>query len=62
MTPFNAKKIITFIITLKSIPTKLTHFPNIKITPFHTKTNCKRKNLYEKPSHTNNMHDKTTTS
>ena len=28
-TPFNTKKIITFIIMLKSIPAKLTHFYTI---------------------------------
>ena len=47
MTPFHTKKIITFIITLKSIPAKL-----IKI-------NLKETMCIKKPSHTNNMHKKT---
>ena len=46
-TPFNTKKIITFIITLKSIPAKLTRFRNIHISPFHTKNNSKRNNMYK---------------
>ena len=33
-TLFNTKKIVTFIITLKNIPAKLTSPPNIQITPF----------------------------
>ena len=33
ITPFNSKKIITFIITLKNIPAKLTRFYT---TPKHT--------------------------
>ena len=47
-TPFNTEKIITFIITLKSIPAKLTRFPNIHITPFHTENNSERNNMYKK--------------
>ena len=58
-TPFNTKKIITFIITLKSIPAKLTRFPNIHIILFNTKNNFKRNNLNIKnPSYTNNKHKK----
>ena len=45
---FNIKKIITFIITLKSIPAKLTGFSNIHITPLDTKNNFKRNNKHKK--------------
>ena len=57
-TPFNTKKVITFIIMWKSIPAKLARFPNIHITLFHTKNNFKRNNMNKNPSHTNNMHKK----
>ena len=51
MSPLILKKIITFKITLKSIPAKLARFypsPNIDIVPFRIKNNSKRNNMHKK--------------